>query len=84
MADYDITRREDHSWQVTTPGATRASAVRSTQAEAYATVASSHATPAAASARHTGPSELTNSPRNSRRFPIGTRRTTYDHPPVVG
>ena len=34
MADYDVTRRPDGDWQVTTPGASRASSVHDTQAEA--------------------------------------------------
>jgi len=35
MSDYDVTQRPDGSWQATTPGASRPSAVRPTQADAY-------------------------------------------------
>lgn len=36
MSDYDVTQRSDGSWQATTPGVLRPSAVRPTQADAYA------------------------------------------------
>lgn len=34
MSDYHVTRRPDGSWQVITPGASRASSVHDTQADA--------------------------------------------------